>query len=265
MDYFFTYMIALITDFGTKDNYAGIVKGVIKSISPETDIIDITHSVKPFSIVNAQYILYSSYRYFPEGTIFYVVIDPGVGSARKALIAKNEKYIFVMPDNGILSAVYRSDFKIFEINYYLFKEVSATFHGRDIFAPIAAMLRKGRKPEDLGSRKDNFIQLKFPQFNISKHSVSGNIIHSDIFGNIITSIPNEILNLSQISNITVKASQQEFIVLPCRTYSDLNKNTAGILYGSSGFIELALNTESLSEKYNIDIENTIRFFYENQL
>src|SRR5271157_4320555 len=129
--------IALITDFGYTDSFVGTMKGVIKRINSDADIIDITHSVRSFSIPNAQFALYSSYKYFPIGTIFVVVIDPGVGTERKGLIAQDGGDYFILPDNGILSAVASRSMKAYSIDMALFPGASATFHGRDVFAPVA--------------------------------------------------------------------------------------------------------------------------------
>ena len=163
-------MIALITDFGTTDHFTGVVKGVIKKINPGAEIIDICHDVAPQSITNAQFILKSSYPYFPGGTIFYVVVDPGVGSDRKILIVKIKSFYFVMPDNGIISVLENDEIETWEADISKFKNISNTFHGRDIFAPLAAKLSMGHSPGELGKKTSGYVRKTFPGYKYSNNN-----------------------------------------------------------------------------------------------
>jgi S-adenosyl-L-methionine hydrolase (adenosine-forming) len=255
-------MVALLTDFGIADNYTGIVKGIIKGISPETDIVDITHSVEPFSILNGQYLLYSAYRYFPPGTLFYAVVDPGVGTSRRALIADTGDYLFTAPDNGLLSPFSDSLRKIYEIDMGLFPGASDTFHGRDIFAPVVAGLASGKKPEDFGRETEEMVKESFPGYTPGKGFIEGRVLHLDRFGNVITSIPSSAVDLQTLNKILVSCKSGDFPAAYAATYGDLSGENAGIIYGSSGFIELCMNMKPLSEERKIRIEEGIRIVYE---
>lgn len=246
-------MIALITDFGYTDHFVGVVKGVIKSLSPDTDIIDISHSVRSYSILNAQFILYSSYRYFPEGTVFCVVVDPGVGTDRKALMAADGRYTFVLPDNGIISAVMTAEMRLYHIDMKQFNNASSTFHGRDVFAPVAAGLSQGRSPDTYGKPADSIVEAPFPVYSASPGELKCGIIHIDKFGNAITSLPINTIDFEACSLYSVTSGRYRFKSVCIRSYGDLFKGQSGIIRGSSGFIELALCTRSIAEKYGMDV------------
>jgi S-adenosylmethionine hydrolase len=255
-------MVALLTDFGISDSYTGIVKGVIKGIAPETDILDITHSVEPFSILNGQYLLYSACRYFPAGTVFFAVVDPGVGTSRRALIADTGDYLFTAPDNGLLSPFVESIKKIFVIDRGLFPEASSTFHGRDIFAPVAAGLASGKKPEDFGRETGEMVTQIFPEYARGKGFIEGRVLHLDRFGNVVTSLPSHTLDLRAQKNIIVSCKSGDFPVRYAATYGGLSGGDAGALYGSSGFVELSMNMKPLAEEKDIHIEEEIKILYE---
>lgn len=252
-------IIALLTDFGLFDNYIGVVKGVIAGISPEAQVIDLCHSVESFSIVNAQYHMYASCRYFPRGTVFYVVIDPGVGSNRKGLVVQAGDFQFVLPDNGLISAI-ETNFEIdgvYEIDMARFSDVSATFHGRDIFAKVAAELANGETPDTLGQKLDTYMQKAFPHYMIRGKETGSEIVHIDIFGNVITAVPNEILELGAGCHISFNHETRKHIFQCCRTYSDLPRAEYGILYGSSGLIELAMNQGSLADEMQLEVGDRV--------
>jgi len=250
-------MIALITDFGVADCYAGVMKGVMKSINQRADIIDITHSVPSYSIINAQFALYSSYHYFPAGTIFAVIVDPGVGTARKGIIAQDDRYYFVLPDNGIISAVASSRLKIFSIDMTLFPEASSTFHARDVFGPVAARLSLGYQPGQLGSLTNDAVLCPFPDYTLAESGYSATIIHIDKFGNAITSLPNDTIDFNSIITYTVISDNYRFDTVCAGTYGDIALNNSGMIRGSSGFIELAANQFPISEKFNMTIGDHI--------
>ncbi len=255
-------MIALLTDFGISDNYIGVVKGVIRGIAPGADLVDITHRVKPFSVLNGQYLLASAYSYFPPGTVFFAVVDPGVGTSRRALIIDTGDYLFTAPDNGLLSPIAGSIKKIYEIKSDLFPGASDTFHGRDIFAPVAAGLESGKKPEDFASETSEMVELTFPDYREGSGFIEGTVLHIDRFGNVITSIPSSASDLSQWRRIGIRRDKGDFPVGYVTTYGNLSGEDAGIIPGSSGFMELSMNMRSLAEKKNIRIEEKIRIVYE---
>lgn len=249
-------MIALITDFGWSESYAGILKGVIKNIYSGVEIIDITHDCAPYSVTNAQYHLFSSYRHFPRGTIFMVIVDPGVGSERKCLIARHGGYFFLVPDNGIISAVRSRETVLHEIDAGMFPGASPTFHGRDIFAPVAAGLSMGRGMEIFGSGTDNVVEKKFPDFTMKNHGYECRIIHRDRFGNAVTSLPAEAFK-GRFTRLRVRTAAMEFPANLCRTYRDLNGQETGLMRGSSGFLELAMNMGSAAENLGLNIDDPI--------
>ncbi len=190
-------VISLITDFGQNDNFVGVIKGVILSINPNAKIVDICHEVKPHDILTGAFLLKSSFKYFPKGSLHLVVVDPGVGSERKNLLVKTKDYFFIAPDNGVLSLALKDQvsLKIIEItnkNYFL-KPTSDTFHGRDIFAPTAAYLSKGEDFSKFGKRIKSIKELRLPQVKITSKGLIGEIIYIDRFGNLVSNIGKEIL------------------------------------------------------------------------
>jgi hypothetical protein len=184
-------IIALLTDFGLNENFVGVMKGVIYRINPETKIVDLSHRVEPHNIRDAAFLLKSSYPYFPEGTIFLVVVDPGVGGEQKAIIVKTERHLFVASDNGVLSFLREKEIEmIVQITNeeYFLKPVSSTFHGRDIFAPVAARLSKGENVKNFGPAIREIEKLKFPEPQVKNNRLVGEVIYVDHFGNLITNI-----------------------------------------------------------------------------
>ena len=184
-------VIALLTDFGLDDNFVGVMKGTIYRINPGARIIDLCHQVESHNIREAALLLKSSYPYFPEGTVFLAVVDPGVGTMRKSVIVETERYLFVAPDNGVLSFLMEGDIKrIIQITNeeYFLKPVSRTFHGRDIFAPVAAHLSKGENVEKFGPRIREIDRLEFPEPQVKNKRLVGEVIYVDRFGNLITNI-----------------------------------------------------------------------------
>ncbi len=188
-------MIVLLTDFGLKDPFVAVMKGVIATISPSAAILDLTHDISPQDVSEASFILKGSYLYFPKGTIFVVVVDPGVGTKRKIIYVETENYRFLSPDNGILTSLFPEEkpVKIIEVknSKYFLKPVSFTFHGRDIFAPAAAYLNQGVAPEEMGpslapeSLADS--PLPFPHQD-PQGNWHGEIVYIDRFGNLTTNL-----------------------------------------------------------------------------
>lgn len=236
--------IALLTDFGLQDHYVGVVKGVILSINPDAQIIDICHNILPQNIKQAAFILANCYSYFPAQTIFLVVVDPGVGSLRKPIFIETTNYFFIAPDNGVLSYVFQKEkiLNIIDLSDTRFNIVkkSNTFHGRDVFAPLVAHLSK-----DLNNFKNigkiihlkDLIQLPTPYLDITNKQIIGEIIYHDIFGNLITSIPENILNHYEIENIQ---TGKIIIEKVCKTYFDVKTGELLAYIGSSGYLEIGI-------------------------
>ncbi len=186
-------VITLTTDFGLADPFVGAMKGVILGINPDVHIVDLSHGVEPFNIFQGAIILRSAYRYFPRGTIHVVVVDPGVGGDRRVLLAATQEQLFVAPDNGVLSFVFSDPsflwaWEVTAVEYFA-RKVSSTFHGRDIFAPVAAWLSTGLEPEQLGNLVDDPKRLPLREADhLGEGVVAGEVIYVDGFGNLITNI-----------------------------------------------------------------------------
>ncbi len=257
-------MIALITDFGSRDYFIGVVKGVIRKKHPGADMVDICHDVEPFSIVNAQYILSASYRYFPAGTLFYVVVDPGVGSDRRAIIARDREYTFVIPDNGIISAAATDGMEFYAIREDAFPSPSHTFHGRDIFAPAAAHLDRGDPLDDIASPAEDIVEKPFPRYMAGDSLFEGDVFHVDRFGNIITSVPADVALAGNRQTFTLDTDSGGIPLARVNTYSELDLEETGIIHGSSGFVEIARNQDAASSALNIATGDTVKIFYEKK-
>ena len=190
--------ITLTTDFGNSDVYVGVMKGVILGINPNAQIIDITHAIPPQDIHETAFTINAAYQYFPTGTIHVIVVDPGVGSSQEAMVYQTDNASFVCPNNGVLSYVLRElgsdgDAVILDNPAYHLPHVSNTFHGRDIFAPVAAHVSLGVALEELGTRMHEIVQLPMPTVQRSENRLTGQIIKIDRFGNVITNISEEML------------------------------------------------------------------------
>jgi len=185
-------VIALLTDFGTRDHYAGTMKGVALGICPDATLVDITHDVPPHDVLAGALELAAAYRYFPTGTVFLTVVDPGVGSARRGIAAEAGDYRFVAPDNGVLTVVLDETpaKKVVELTErrYARPTVSRTFEGRDRFAPAAAWLAKGIDLGALGRPAGSVHRLEIPRPEIAAASLDGEVLRVDRFGNLITNI-----------------------------------------------------------------------------
>lgn len=244
----------MMSDFGLVDPYVAEMKGVILTLNPNTVIIDITHEIGKFNITMGAFTLASAAPYFPKGTVHLAVVDPGVGTKRRAIIIKTKQAYFVGPDNGllILAAEPQGIQHIYQIANpkFMLPKTSRTFHGRDVFAPAAAYLTKGVKPEKFGPE---ILEPVRPEFTLVKHkdgSVIGRVLHVDSFGNIITNINR--LEAAQVGikeAINLKLSNQELKLKVKTTYGDTKPNEPLALIGSHGFLEIAVNRGNAAEKY----------------
>ncbi|OGO05038.1 MAG: hypothetical protein A2Y73_02495 [Chloroflexi bacterium RBG_13_56_8] len=235
-------IITLCTDFGTQDGYVAAMKGVILSIAPQARIVDITHEVARQRVGEGAFVFYSACRYFPVETIHLVVVDPKVGSARRALAVRTANYRFVAPDNGILSYVLRKDPPLEIVSLtrkaYWREAVSHTFHGRDIFAPVAAHLANGVSLTKLGEPIDDLVWLDAPQpAQHADGSISGHVIHIDRFGNVITNIPAEMLTSRRDWRVWVGNASVTGL---STTYASGEPGDLIALIGSHGNLEVAI-------------------------
>ena len=239
-------IITLTTDFGAGDHYVGVMKGVIAGINPSAVVIDITHGIEAYNIAEAAFKLHASYSYFPEGAIHVAVIDPGVGSARRAIAAEAAGYRFVGPDNGVFSMIFDKSGadQVVEIRNpeFMLSTVSATFHGRDIFAPAAAHLSKGIALEELGDVLTSYESLDIQEAHDGGDVMTGKAIYADRFGNLITNIPGAVVADSCI----IRAGDVTINSLSV-SYTDGKEGELIALVGSSGFLEISVNKGSAFE------------------
>ena len=188
-------LIVLLTDFGLKDHYVGVMKGIITGLCEEASLIDLTHEISPQNIREGAFVLGVAYRYFPPGTIFLGVVDPGVGTSRKGILLQAGDYYFVGPDNGLFTWVVKKEGLRWAVELknrrYFQKKVSRTFHGRDIFAPVAAHFACGVPPEEFGPGRQEIVMLPWPEVEEGPAYVKGAVIYVDHFGNLITNISEE--------------------------------------------------------------------------
>lgn len=236
---FLKMIIALLTDFGTRDYFVAAMKGVILSINPQANIVDITHEIPPQQIRSASFTLRACYKNFPPETIFVAIVDPGVGSRRRAILVETKNYHFIAPDNGLLSFVFAEEknFRVFELtnDRFFAENVSQTFHGRDVFAPTAAHLSKGVEPREFGSEITDFVHFKTAKpIKISKTETQAEIIHIDNFGNLITNLKETDLPESFRLEINGKLieKRQNF-------YAEAEIGEVFLILGSAGFLEIA--------------------------
>jgi len=242
-------IITLLTDFGETDGYTGSMKGVIHTLLPQARVIDISHHISPFHILSGAYVLKTYYSFFPPGTVHVVVVDPGVGGSRKNVVVEAMGYYFLTPDNGVLSYVIGENrkYRAREIKNreYMAEEVSATFHGRDIFAPAAAHLASGVKLQNFGPPAKRLLVFNEAFPTIFPRKVSGKIVHTDHFGNLITNITREHLVGFDRRSIVVGTSGRTVIGLS-ETYSRRGRGEIVVYFGSSGHLEIGAVEASAS-------------------
>lgn len=234
-----TATISLITDFGLKDGNVGVMKGVILSIVARVRIVDVTHLIEPQNVAEASLILLRSAPYFPKGTIHVVVVDPGVGTARRPIAARLGDHLFVGPDNGVITMLLERterrhepvQFVLLDNPRYWLPEVSHVFHGRDIFAPVAAHLANGVALKTLGVPIFDVERLKIPGPELTSNGLRGEVIHIDHFGNISSNIRREHLGERPDVRVYVRDKEIKGMV---RTFGDRPPGELIALYGSTG-------------------------------
>ena len=245
-------MIALLTDFGTSDYFVGSVKGVILSINPNAKIVDITHDISPQDIEAGAFTLFAAHSAFAPQTIFVAVVDPGVGSERRPIIVKSGEQFFVGPDNGLFSYLYNGKtHKVFHVTNekYFRHPVSPTFHGRDIFAPVAAYLSTGLDPTLFGSPITNEVRLPTWQPRKVKERVwEAKIIHIDRFGNCVTSIRREKSSARMEKSAKLKVNGKTVTAFRTFFSEDGKKEKLFAVWGSAGFLEIAALNRSAAKR-----------------
>lgn len=261
-----TPLITLITDFGLKDPFAGLMKGVILGINPDARVIDITHNIQRHNVFEASQVIAMSYKYFPPATIHVAVVDPSVGSMRRPLLVVTEDHYFIGPDNGIFAPIFEdlksTFFKVYHVtaSHYFLPMSGSTFHGRDIFAPIAAWMSKGVDSYKIGEQIDDYMKIPTPRPVLTNNNtITGEIVSIDNFGNAISNIKRD--DLGKLASIESKERlrvmfNNEHLPLVDYYAKDENNRLSSII-NSFGHIELFVFRDSASEKYNIKVGDSV--------
>jgi len=252
--------IALLTDFGADDWFTAAVKAVIVSKNSKARLIDISHSAASHNINKAAFILSSCFSYFPKKTVFIAVVDPGVGSSRRPIAIKTKNYFFVGPDNGVLSLAAEEDgiARIVELKNkkYFLKEISSTFHGRDIFAPVAAYLSKGLNINKLGNPLKGIKKISFAPAKLTRNKIYGEVLYADKFGNLITNIPCSLFESFKKQNnhfsciLNKKTINKEYSF-----YEQARDNEPFFIRGRAKFMEIALKNKRAKDFFNLKTLN----------
>jgi hypothetical protein len=239
-------IITLTTDYGGRDAFAASVKGVILKINPQAQIVDISNEITPQDIWEAAYILRSAYSHFPKGTVHLAVVDPGVGSGRRPIIVVTESYYFVGPDNGLFSLIYQDAERLrvhhITSTHYFLPNPGPTFHGRDIFAPVAGWLAKGIPSGNFGEEITDFAKLNVPAPKTAGKSIEGHVVHIDRFGNIITDITYKDIQPVMVEgadprSVSVVIAGREIKGLK-QFYAEATPGEPGAIINSSGALEV---------------------------
>ncbi len=266
-------IITLTTDFGTQDGYVPAMKGTMLSIAPNARLVDVTHQIDPQDVMESAFVLQSAQPYFPEGTVHLVVVDPGVGTDRKAVALRHKGHWYVGPDNGVFPLVLDEEppdaiIELDNPNVWRTSSPSSTFHGRDIFAPAAAHLAAGRSLDELGSPVESLEPLRWAQPFVEDDSVEGWVAHVDHFGNCITNVRRatlvDALNLDSEGNtadafppLEVYAGSTVLNSIHS-TYGDVSGGDPLLLFGSTGFLEVAVNGGNAAEMLDIRKGDSIK-------
>lgn len=249
-------LIALLTDFGWQDPFVGVMKGVIAGIAPAARIVDLCHDVAPQDIDHARFLLRSSAGYFPKGTIFVCVVDPGVGSSRRALCVEAGGRIYIGPDNGLFTeALAETGAKAREITNPKLRlaEVSQTFHGRDVFAPAAAHLAAGVPPSKLGKLvRDPVRRMTIDPVRTGRRFWAGRVAHIDRFGNVVTNLPAQDFLPPAVRGVALAAGFEK-VLRVCRCYDEAPERELFVIAGSSGTLEISLKQDSAAKRLGVAI------------
>jgi S-adenosyl-L-methionine hydrolase (adenosine-forming) len=244
-------VITLLTDFGSADHYAGVMKGILLGICPDAQLVDISHETTPYAIAEAAFTLSQAWTCFPQGTVHLVVVDPGVGSARRPILAEAAGHRFVAPDNGVLTMLYDTvpAHAVREItaSRYFRQPVSRTFHGRDIFAPVAAHLANGLAAAELGDPIGDYLRLGFASpARTGEKTWTGTILKTDHFGNLITNFDSKTWQRLAVEAFEMRVGGR-VVSRMASNYAEMNAGDLFIIAGSAGFLELSVNRGSAGE------------------
>ena len=249
-------IITLTTDYGINDHLVGVMKGVILNINPDVNVVDITHGVLPHDILDGALTIGQAYRHFPPKTIHVVVVDPGVGTQRRPILVASDQHYFVAPDNGVLSSVYDQTEALYVWHiiseHYFRQPVSKTFHGRDIFAPVAAWLSKSWQTSAFGEPVTDFVRFAIPKPKATGNTVKGIVLRVDQFGNLVTNFKVEDVPALAAADgkFTIKAGNATITKLVPTFAGGSNGEAVGVI-GSSGYLEICVNKTSAARTLGI--------------
>jgi S-adenosylmethionine hydrolase len=250
-------IITLTTDYGTNDHLVGTLKGVILKINPDVTIVDITHNVTAYDLLDGALTIGSAYSYFPSKTVHVVVVDPGVGTERRPLLVSAQNQYFIAPDNGVLSVIYEHEKESLivrhaNVEHYYLQPVSKTFHGRDIFAPVAAWLTKGWQTGSMGDEITDFKKFAIPRPKEADGALKGVVLRADAFGNLITNFRSEDFPESALAGGAIKLQVgNQAVTRLVETFAQGNNGEAIAYVGSSGYIEVGMNKGNASRALTI--------------
>ena len=250
-------IITLTTDYGTNDHLVGTLKGVILKINPDVTIVDITHNVTPFDLLDGALTIGAAYSYFPSKTVHVVVVDPGVGTERRPLLVSATNQYFIAPDNGVLSVIYEREKESLivrhaNVEHYYLQPVSKTFHGRDIFAPVASWLTKGWQTPSMGDEITDYKKFSIPRPKEADGALKGVVLRADTFGNLITNFRSEDLPESALANGSIKFQVgNQAVTRLVETFAQGNNGEAIAYLGSSGYIEIGINKGNASRTLSL--------------
>ncbi len=254
-------IITLTTDFGWRDSYVGAMKGVLYSLAPDAHVVDVAHDVPPHDVVHGAFVIAQAAPHFPKGSIHIGVIDPGVGSLRKALCASCDGQYFIGPDNGLFALVAHAAkqwtaYQLADTRFFR-PEVSSTFHGRDIFAPVAAHLARGESPDSFGPPLERPIPLELPHFTTDERQLVGEVIYIDHFGSAVTNIRQRDVPTTSLDRVHVRVGGTTIHGLS-RTYEERGRGEVLALIGSTELLEIAIRDGNAAEE--LDLQRGTQIF-----
>jgi len=261
-------IITLTTDFGMTDAYVPTMKGVILGINPDVRLVDISHGISPQEIMEAAYVLRSAYYHFPPGTVHVAVVDPGVGTQRDAIAVRLGEHYFVGPDNGLFPLCFSGEpademVRLDRRSYWRTPHPSPTFHGRDIFAPVAAHMTAGRTLEEVGSPLDRLVPLHWPLPIADEQGIQGWVVHVDHYGNCITNIPRDLLEERGPQRLIKCFVGSSIIDSISTTYSDVEDGEPLLLINSNQHLEIAVHGGNAAGLLSIRKGTPVNILYRN--
>jgi S-adenosylmethionine hydrolase len=259
-------IITLTTDFGLRDQYVAEMKAVILGICPAAEIVDITHQIEKFNIRMGAYTLVVATPYFPDGTIHVAVVDPGVGTKRRAVLVQTESSYYIGPDNGVLALAAKNQGvrHIYEIGNpkFMLPRISNTFHGRDVFAPAAAHLANGILPSEFGQEIREIVTPKFARLTKRKNVLVGEVIHTDGFGNAVTNLREKDLECMDAKAIVnLKLGNVRLKLKLCKAYDEVEPQKPLAIIGSHNFLEISINQGNAAEKFQMRVGDKVTLYH----